>query len=214
MMLQCSSQRRQGGQILPIAAAAFLIMCALAGLAIDASRDYLYKRDAQNAADFATLAAAKQMTLQSSLSSPLTANSPTIHAAHDFAANNGFDTIYTNGCDVSSGTAFSATWFDVVGPACSATTGFNNKVTLNSPPINLPGSPIPQACIGTKKFSCVQVVITARIAQLFTAILGIPFAYVTVGASAQASLPQSAFDSPPPNALTIYQPGSTLSGRG
>jgi Flp pilus assembly protein TadG len=211
MMLFCSS-KRQKGQILPIAAAAFLIMCGLAGLAIDASRDYLTKRNAQNAADFATLAAAKQMTLLGSINSPIAANSDTVKAAHDFAGNNGFNTLYSNGCDASTGTSFTATWFDIGGPSCNATTGFTNKVTINSPPVNLPGSPVPTSCLGTGKFSCVQVVITARIPQLFTSMVGIPFAYVTVGASAQAALPASAFDAPPPNALTIYQPTSKQAG--
>ena len=135
-MMYCSS-RRQKGQILPIAAAAFLIMCGLAGLAIDASRDYLTKRNAQNAADFATLAAAKQMTLLGSINSPIAPNSNTVKAAHDFAQNNGFTTIYSNGCDNSTGTSFTATWFDVGGPACGATTGFTNKVTINSPPVRI-----------------------------------------------------------------------------
>ena len=107
MMWYCSSRKRQSGQILPIAAAAFLVMCALAGLAIDASRDYLVKRDAQNAADFAVLAASKQMTYSGNLSSPLSSGSSAVQAAHDFAANNGFNTIYSNGCDASSGAAFS-----------------------------------------------------------------------------------------------------------
>ncbi len=211
MIWYCSSRRRQKGQILPIAAAAFLIMCGLAGLAIDASRDYLTKREAQNAADFATLAAAKQMAQQGTLTTPIAANSNAVYAAHDFAANNGFSTIYTNGCDQSSGSSFSATWFDAAGPSCNATNGFINKVTIRVPPVNLPGSPVPLACQGQGKFSCVQVVITTRISQLFTAVLGIPFAYVTVGASAQASLPSSAFDAPPPNALTLYQPLSVQS---
>src|SRR6185437_518322 len=92
MTIWCSSRKRQSGQMLPIAAAAFVVMCALAGLAIDASRDYLVKRNAQNAADFATLAAAKQMAQSTSLSSPIAANSAAVHAAHDFASTNGFDT--------------------------------------------------------------------------------------------------------------------------
>jgi Putative Flp pilus-assembly TadE/G-like len=212
MMWYLSSRRRQSGQILPIAAAAFLVMCALAGLAIDSSRDYLVKRGAQNAVDFAVLAAAKQMTLLGSINSPVASNSNTVHAVHDFAANNGFNTIYSNACDVSPGTSFTATWFDVAGPACTATTGFTNKVTVNSPPIALPGNPVPLACVGKGKYSCVQAVITTQIAELFTAVLGIRFAYVTVGASAQAALPASAFDAPPPNALTLYQPMSKQAG--
>jgi Flp pilus assembly protein TadG len=200
------SRRRQSGQLLPIAAAAFLVLCALAGLAVDASRDYLIKRQAQNAADFAVLAASKQMTLSGNLNSPIASNSATVTAAHDYAANNGFKTIFSTGCDVASSTSFTTTWFDVAGLSCGAAGGFNNKVTVNSPPISLPGSPVPLACQGSGKFSCVQVVITARIAELFTTALGISSAYVTVGASGQAILPSSSFDAPPPNALVIYQP--------
>jgi Flp pilus assembly protein TadG len=207
-MWYMTSRKRQSGQLLPIAAAAFLVMCALAGLAIDASRDYLNKRNAQNAADFAVLAAAKQMSFASNLSSPITANSPAVHAAHDYAANNGFSTIYGNGCDSAAGGGFTTSWFDVVGLPCNATAGFNSKVSVNQPAIDLPGSPVATACTGAGKFTCVQVVITSRIAELFTSVLGINFAYVTVGAAAQAALPGSSFDAPPPNALTIYQPQS------
>jgi Flp pilus assembly protein TadG len=206
MMRISSLRKRQSGQILPIAAAGMLVMCALAGLAIDTSRDYLVKRNAQNAADFAVLAASKQMALSGNLSGPVTTNSTTERAAHDYAASNGFSTIFSTGCDTSSPTSLTATWFDVVGTPCDATTGFNNKVSLHSPPIALPGAPVPQACVGAGQFSCVQVTITTRIGQLFTSVLGISFAYVTVGASAQAVLPGSSFSAPPPNALTIYQP--------
>jgi Putative Flp pilus-assembly TadE/G-like len=201
-----ASRRRQSGQVLPIAVAAFLVMCALAGLAIDSSRDYLVKRDAQNAVDFAVLAAAKQMTLLPSLNGPLAPNSNPVRAAHDFAANNGFPTQYDNACDVSSGSSFSATWFDVGGTPCNATTGFNDKVTVHSPPVALPGSPVPLVCQGQGAFACVQVAITARVGELFTQVFGIPFAYVTVGAAAQAVLPSSSINAPPPNALVIYQP--------
>src|SRR6202521_4397609 len=114
-MWYMTSRKRQSGQLLPIAAAAFLVMCALAGLAIDASRDYLDKRNAQNAADFAVLAAAKQMTFSSNLNTPGAANSPAVHAAHDFAANNGFPTVYGNGCDSAAGGGFTTGWFDVAG---------------------------------------------------------------------------------------------------
>jgi Flp pilus assembly protein TadG len=197
---------RQRGQVLPIAAAAFLVMCALAGLAIDASRDYLVKRNAQNAVDFAVLAAAKQMTNQGSLGAPLAPNSAAVHAAHDFTTDNGFSTNYNNGCDSSSPSSFNATWFDVPGTPCGATTGFNTKVTINSPPVNLPGSPVPLVCQGTGGYSCVQVMITTRVAELFTNVLGIQYAYVTVAAAAQAILPTSTINVPPPNALLIYQP--------
>jgi Flp pilus assembly protein TadG len=212
MRWYCSSRKRQGGQVLPIAAAAFLVMCALAGLAIDTSRDYLVKRQAQNAADFAVLAASKQMTLTGNLSNPIASGSATLQAAHDYAANNGFNTIYSNGCDVTGVSSFTTTWFDVVGLPCGSTTGFTSKVTVNSPPVALPGSPVPQVCQGSGAFSCVQVLITARIGELFTSVLGIANAYVTVGASAQAILPGGSFDAPPANAVTLYQPTSVQGG--
>jgi putative Flp pilus-assembly TadE/G-like protein len=206
MIWYVGRHKRQAGQVLPIAAAAFLVMSALAGLAIDASRDYLIKRNAQNAADLAVLAASKQMTLNSTLSTPVASGSTTLVAAHDYAASNGFVTIYSSGCDSTGPSSFTTTWFDLAGVACGATNGFTNKVTVNSPPIGLPGSPVPLACQGAGAYSCVQVVITTRISEMFTSILGIPFAYITVAASAQATLPASSFDAPPPNALTIYQP--------
>src|ERR1700680_197068 len=207
-MWYMSSRKRQSGQLLPIAAAAFLVMCALAGLAIDASRDYLDKSNAQNAADFAVLAAAKQMSFSTNLNSAITANSSTVHAAHDYAANNGFSTIYSNTCDSTSGGGFTTSWFDVAGPACNATVGFNTKVSVNQPAVNLPGSPVAAVCTGAAQFTCVQVVITSRIAELFTSVLGISYAYVTVGSAAQTALPASSFDAPPPNALTLYPPQS------
>ena len=151
MMWYCSSRKRQGGQVLPIAAAAFLVMCALAGLAIDTSRDYLVKRQAQNAADFAVLAASKQMTLSGNLGSPISSNSNTVKAAHDYVANNGFSTIYSTGCDSSSSSSFTTTWFDVSGLPCGATAGFNSKVTVNSPPVALPGSPVPHSLPGRRR---------------------------------------------------------------
>src|SRR5438309_554838 len=206
-MIWCVGDRkRQSGQVLPIAAAAFVVMSALAGLAVDASRDYLVKRNAQNAADLSVIAAAKQMTIFGNLNAPVASGSSTLVAAHDFAASNGFSTLYSTGCDSTGPSSFKTTWFDAAGVPCAATNGFTNKVTVNSPPVDLPGSPVPLSCQGASAFSCVQVVITTRVSEMFTSILGIPYAYVTAGGSAQATLPASSFDAPPPNALTIYQP--------
>jgi Flp pilus assembly protein TadG len=206
IVLRAGRRRSQAGQILPLAAVGFIMLAAIAGLAIDASRDYLIKRDAQNAADFAALAAAKEMTLSSSLSVPIIPNSAPVVAAHDFAANNGFSTLYGNGCDSTAGGGFTTTWFDVGGLPCSATSGFTTRVTVNSPAINLPGSPVPPVCQGSGQFACVQVVISASVAQLFASVIGINRAYVTVGASAHATLPGSNINAPPPNALVLYQP--------
>ena len=199
-------RRRQSGQIIPIAAVAFIVLAAVAGLAIDASHDYLVKRNAQNAADFAALASAKEMTLSGNLSAPLAANSKAVIVAHDFAANNGFSTVFSNACDSSSGGGFTTSWFDVAGLPCNATSGFTTKVSVNSPATNLTASPVPPVCLGTGKFTCAQVVITTSVAQLFAGVIGISRAYVTVGASAHATLPGASINAPPPDALFLYQP--------
>jgi hypothetical protein len=205
-VITANRRRTQSGQILPIAVVGFIVLAAVAGLAIDASRDYLAKRNAQNAADFAALAAAKEMTLSGNLSGPISPGSAAVQAAHDFAYNNGFSTVYGSACDSTAGGGFTTTWFDVGGIPCSSTTGFRNKVSVNMPVKALPGSAIPPACQGAGQFTCVQVVITTDIAELFANVLGVNNAYVSVGASAQATLPGSTVNSPPPNALVLYEP--------
>lgn len=207
-LLTMSRSRRQAGQVLPIAVVIFVVLCAIAGLAIDGSRDYLIKRNAQNAADFAALAAAKQLALSGNLNQVVTSGSTPVLAAHDFAANNGFGTIYSTGCDVTSGGAFTATWFDQAGVPCGATSGFTNKVSVHSPAIDIPGSPAPPICLGASQYSCLQVTITTQVAQLFASVLGIPTAYVTVGGTAHATLPGVLYNTPPPNALVLYEPYS------
>jgi hypothetical protein len=146
------------------------------------------------------------MSQSGNLSVSIAANSAAVHAAHDFAANNGFPTTYGNGCDSTAGGGFTTTWFDVVGLACNATSGYTNKVSVNSPSQNLPGAPVPPSCVGAGQYACVQVVISTSVAQLFASVIGITRAYVNVGATAKATLPGSAVDAPPPNALVLYEP--------
>lgn len=198
--------RYQRGQLLPIAVIAFVVLVGIAGLAIDSSRNYLVKRDAQNAADFGTLAAAKQMASYSRLTSAISSGSNPVKAAHDFTSNNGFSTIYNTTCDQSNGSAFTTSWFDSSGFSCSATAGFVNKVTVNDPPVPLPGASIPPACSGAGLYTCIQVVITTKVSEFFTAVLGISQVYVTVSATAHAELPGSSFNAPPPNAINVFEP--------
>src|SRR5205814_10504973 len=133
---------------------------------------------------------AKAMTLSGNLSVSISPNTAPVYAAHDFAANNGFTTNFNTACDNTS-TGFTTSWFDIAGVPCGATSGFGTKVTVNMPAQNLPGSPVPPVCQGSGAYSCVQVVITTNIAELFARVLGVSRAYVTVGASAHAILPGS-----------------------
>lgn len=207
-----TAHRWEGGQVMPIAVIIFVVLFAIAGLAIDSSRDYLTKRQAQNAADFAALAAAKQLALSGNISGPPSSGSNAVKAAHDFAANNGFGTIFSAGCDSGGGGGFSTTWFDLPGVPCGATTGFTNKVSVRSPAVSIPGSPVPPVCIGAGQYSCFQVLITTKVSELFAAVIGISTAYVTVAGTAHATLPGVTYSTPPPNALVLYEQYATCGG--
>ncbi len=206
--------RRQAGQVMPVAVIIFIVLCAIAGLAVDGGRDYLTKRNAQNAADFSALAAAKQLALSGNLNQVVASGSNPVIAAHDFAANNGFATLYSTSCDAASGGSFTATWFDRPGFSCNATAGFTNKVSVHSPAIDIPGSPVPPICLGSSQYSCFQVTITTRVSQLFASVLGIDTAFVTVGGTAHATLPGVLYNTPPPNALILREPYGTNCGEG
>jgi len=153
--------------VLPIAAVLIIVMIGIAGLTIDGGRDYLIHRQAQNATDLAALAAGKQLAASGSiLGGPPSSGDLSVVAAHDFAGNNGFSTIYGNGCDSRTPTTFTATWFDVTGLACSASAGYSTRVQVNSPPVPLPGLSIPNQCSGSTQYNCFQVTITSRIPAL------------------------------------------------
>ena len=200
-------RRRQRGQVLPIAAVLIIVMIGIAGLTIDGGRDYLIHRQAQNATDLAALAAGKQLAASGSiLGGPPRSGDLSVIAAHDFAGNNGFNTIYGNGCDSRTATAFSATWFDVTGLACSASGGYSTRIQVNSPPVALPGVSIPGQCSGATQYNCFQVTITSRIQHFFTGVLGIPIGFSTTSAVVFAQPPVSAFPTPPPHAVYLYQP--------
>jgi hypothetical protein len=191
--------------MMPIGAIALIVLCGIAGLAIDGGRDYLAKRNAQNAADFATLAAAKQLALQGQISHPPVSGASSVIEAHDFAANNGFPTIYSTACDNATASSFTAVWFDTAGHSCGATAGFGSRVVVNSPPLAVNGVAVPGTCTGANAYTCFQVVITTRVNEVFAAVLGIAVAYVTVSATAQATPATTGIDAPPPNALTLYE---------
>lgn len=197
----------QKGQALPIAAAAMVVLMGMGGLAIDASRDYLLHRDVQNAADMAAFAAGKALTLTPVDGPPKTGDA-SIQEAHDFAANNGESTIFNSTCDVATSTTFTTSWFDSTGFACSATSGFQTKITVNVPALAVGGVPVPFECTGATAYHCLQVVVTQNVQHLFMPMFGIPNSYVTVSATIYANPPQSQYTMPPPYALYLYQPQS------
>lgn len=203
------------GQAILIMALGIVLLIGIAGLAIDTSNLYLVRRQAQNATDFAALAAGKQLAAAPfTLTTAPASGDASVHAAHDFAALNGFPTVYSTNCDVSSANTFTATWFDAAGPACSATSGFKTKLRVDVPPVSVNGLPVPVSCTGAGQWSCFQVTVTQRVDTVFERTFGILNTYFTVSAVVYTTPAFQSFSLPPPVAVYLYQPQSGCNGVG
>jgi len=206
--------RGQRGQVLPLGGLLMLVLFGFAGLALDAGHLFVVARSAQNAADAAALAAGKSLTLALQSGPPGSSTNAAVQAAHDWAGVNGFSTLFPNPnpCDSTVAGApqaglnqFTTSWFDT-SVACTATSGFNTRVTVYSPPQTL--SPNCTA----QPYNCVQVVVTRQVANYLMGVLGQPVTTVTVSASVFAEPPKGRLPLPPPFALYLYQPQSKQAG--
>ena len=199
--------RASRGQALPILAVLIVVLTGVAGLAIDGGHDYLVRRQMQLAADTAALAGAKQLAITGAqLFSPPKTGDTSILAAHDFAQQNGFATIYGTACDQATNAGFTTTWFDAA-VACSATTGFHTSVTVNSPPKLIAGQgALPTSCASTFIFNCIQVVINRVVPHFFLSALGQPTATTTVVSTGYAQPSASAYTGPALTAVYLYEP--------
>jgi hypothetical protein len=195
----------QRGQAIALAAAFFVALTGIAGIVMDGGHDYLTKRQAQAAADFSALAAGKQLALFNSfLNGPPTSNSKIVIAAHDYASLNGFDTVYSTACDVVSGTSMKTSWYDA-GFSCGSS-NYNTRVDFAVPALAQGGQPLPTKCQPPTQYNCVQVTVTQKISHWFMGAFGIPYAYVQASATVFAHPPGSSFNTPPPNAVYLYEP--------
>jgi hypothetical protein len=199
-------ERRARGQTFVIVALAMLVLVGFAGLAIDGGHVYLVRRQAQNATDAAALAAGRALVVTGALLAgppPGGSNGDAVKAAHHLAVANGFSTILSTGCDQGTGTAqFSATWFDTGAP-CSATDGFNTRVSVYSPP----QAPAPSDC-QSAPYNCIQVVIQQRVPSFLIGVLGMPYMTTTTSAVVFAQPAGPLIGTPPPTALYLYEPPS------
>ena len=217
-------RRTQLGQTIPIIALLFVLLAAMAGLAIDSGHNYFDRRQAQNASDAAVLAAGQQLAASgTTLNAAPTSSSSMLQAAHDFAANNGFSTIFNHTCDSTVTNGFSTTWFDSAGPACGATTGFVTKVTFNDPPCgvkvsgtapfaysatncaNLDQSQVTPGDCSSYPWNCMQVIIATKTTNFIMGLIGQTYTYTTTAAAAYAQPPTGNPAFPNPFALYLYQ---------
>ena len=197
-----------------IIAGLIVVMCGMAGLSIDLSHDYLVRRGAQNAADMAALAAGKQLALTGAmLTAPPKSGDASVVASHDMATNNGVSTIYNTGCDVATSTSFSATWFDVAGLPCSATSGYTWKVVVSAPAVTIAGYPTPPSqCFGNTRFNCFQVTVYTRITHWFMGAFGIPTASTLATATVYAEPASNTAGFPPGIGVYLYEPSGAACG--
>jgi Flp pilus assembly protein TadG len=215
MSRRVTRQGRAGsrGQSIVLLALAFMMLIGFAALALDGGHDYLMKRDVQNAADSAALAAGKMLAASGQRLSgpPLSSNDSAAQAGNQFAGNNGFATVRNLTCDNPAGTPanhFTTTWFDVAGLSCSATSGFTNRVVVQVPPVVTNGVAVPPDCVGTYQYNCLQITVTHRTANMMAGVLGTPTTSVSASAVVFGQPPSSGFLTPPAIAAQLYEPAS------
>jgi len=205
---------RRRGQVLPLAALMMVVLLGFAGLALDAGHLYLVARNAQNAADAAALAAGRSLTTALQNGPPGSSSNAAVQAAHDWAAANGFTTLFPlpNSCDTTVSGApqlglsqFTTSWYDTSVP-CGSTSGFNTQVTVYSPPQNLTTN-----CT-SQPYNCLQVVVTKQVTNFLMGVLGQPVSTVTANASIFAEPPKGSLPLPVSVALYLYQPQSKQAG--
>ena len=210
------SRRDQSGQAMIVLVACMLAVLGFTGLAVDAGHTYLTKRDVQNAADAAALAAGKQLYGSLQTGPPSTSRPAAAQAAWAYAANNGFVTTYSTGScfvDAGSGTSatFTATWVDT--GSCATPSTANTVVTVHDPPVTAPdGTPVPATCTGTSKFNCFQVVIQTKVRNYVMPVFGFGSTTVTANAVVIATPLGTVTGNPPPYALYLYEPASAFDG--
>jgi len=188
-----------------------LVVLGFAGLAADTGHIYLIKRNVQNAADAAALAAGKQFaaTNASQASPPANSNAAAPNAAHGFAANNGYTTTLGTSCDTASSTSFSTTWVDT--GSCSSTSGANTIITIHDPPVTGPdGTPAPTVCARTGNYNCFQVTIQTKVRNYIMGVFGFTTTTVTASAVVNATPQGGGFATPPATAVYLYEPASAF----
>ena len=231
-------RRRERGQVLPLVAAALLVLTGFAGATVDLGNQFVTKRELQAAADSAALAGAAVLggATPVILSSAPSWNDPAIYAAHDYAAANGFLTTfptsaggssanyYSPACYTGGGLSnFQEAFFDSAhGTSCTSgfpSTGFTTEVQINVPALTLPGYPTlptqcnPNATPAGYQYNCIQVVITKKVSNYIMGIFGQPTEYLTAVATGYAQPASGQQDLPPSYAAYLYQPATGCTGQ-
>lgn len=230
--------RRRGsqrGQVLPLVGMTILLLTAVAGATIDLGHEFVTKRQLQSAADSAALAGAT--TLQGTSPTIYTTtpawDDPLVYAAHDYAAANGFATVFPTRATGSSAQyhspacysgggdePFQEMFFDSAhGTSCTngfPTTGFTTAVQVNVPPITQPGFPaVPTQCLpgSGNPDNCVQVVVYQDVTNYIMGIFGQGSEYLVGVATGYANPGSTGVTLPGSYAVYLYEPATGCSGQ-
>lgn len=208
-------RRRTAGQALLIFTLAFGVLVGFVGLSVDVGHGYVSRRQTQDASDAAALAGGRQLAVAGVMynTPPDPASTTVLQAAHDYAQQNGYATVFNRACESylagpNAGAHLDETWFNSGFSTCAATTGFTTKVEYHTPPIFAAGEPPPPDCAPSSalRYNCSQVIITSLTTNFFMGTLGFPSQYTTTRATAFAQPPSNALATPPATAVYLYQP--------
>jgi hypothetical protein len=194
---------RGRGQTLVIFVLVFTVLMGFAGLALDATHQFLVQHAAQKAADAAVLAAGKRLA-GSTWSGPPSDTDFSSVAAHDFAAVNGFTTNKTTTCVTTSSSGglnyWTDTWYDVAGLGCPPVGTYNTSVSIAVPPT---GTLTPHCA--TTPYNCMQITITQQVTNYVMPVLGFPKTLVSATATAFAQPNSIVYSTPSPFAVYLYE---------
>ena len=207
------------GQAMVIFALGFAVLLGFTGLALDAGHAYLLDRTTQNTADASALAAGKQLANDVNAGSPSAppnpgssaqpnAGIPVLYGAHDYAAQNGFNTTYSRSCEDYVGGAgghLHETWFNAGFSTCNAASGFTTRIQVNVPPVLDSGEPPLPDCTGSP-YNCLQVIVTYSVPNYILDVLGFSSEYARAKATVFATPPVNQIGSPPATAVYLYEP--------
>ena len=209
---------------MPLVGLILAVLTAFVGMGVDLGHQFAQKLIGQSAVDSAAISAAFQLAhnplhnVSGVLQGIPLWNDPSVAAAHDYVAADGFTTVwpssFASAClpaSHNSSSQFSEEFFDAsYTGACTANpASFATEVAVNVPPLTYGNSTLPNSCNATLHppgypDNCIQVVVVQRVNNFLLQVFGTPSEYLTTVATGFAS-PVVGVSLPSPTAVELYQ---------
>ena len=218
--------RRRGsrGQAMPLVGLVLAVVTGFVALGVDLGHQFAQKLIGQSAVDSAAISAAYQLEhnplhLVSGvlLGVPLW-NDPSVAAAHDYVAADGFATAWPAELEAAclpashnSTSQFSEEFFDAsyTGPCTATPSSFATEVVVNVPPLTYGSSSLPNSCNPNLHppgypDNCIQVVVVQRVSNFIMQVFGAASEELTTVATGFAS-PVVGVNLPSAVAVQLYE---------